>query len=79
MADIATAALVLAIFNTISQLIVGVRMKHCHSGCFDSDCLPASPRHTLAQVSLPEVRAEIRAIVDSVVDTAPEVLPTSSA
>ena len=44
MADsVAYAALALSLLSGLTQLLVGVRMKHCRSGCFDSDCLPASP------------------------------------
>lgn len=41
--DIAAAALTLSVINAAAQIIVGMRLRHCHSVCCDSDCIPAPP------------------------------------
>jgi hypothetical protein len=44
MADaVSISALILAVLSGASQLLVGIRMKHCESTCFSSDCIPSSP------------------------------------
>ena len=52
--DIAAIALTLSVINAAAQLFVGLRMRHCHSACCDSDCIPAppTPRSKLSQKDL---------------------------
>jgi len=46
MDPISAAALVISVITAVSQAAIGLKLRHCHAACCDSDCKPQTPSST---------------------------------